>query len=160
MGTNCLIWCGVVLLLADEQRSSFMTNGHLSHVGGTSVLRTRLVCISYSAWYTCCIPILWEFRFPHLAVCLLSGTRLSSVTGSLRLLCPNSLGVLIPILSRRIMWSNFECILHNECDFKTIPKHILQCMFAFSIFYLQYTDGCIWSLIIDHMHPSVYCRKG
>ena len=33
MGTNCLIWCGVVLLVAYDQRSSFMTNGHLLPVG-------------------------------------------------------------------------------------------------------------------------------
>ena len=33
MGTNCLIWCGVVLLVADDQQSSFMTNGHLPPVG-------------------------------------------------------------------------------------------------------------------------------
>ena len=33
MGTNCLIWCGVVLLVADDQRSYFMTNGHLPPVG-------------------------------------------------------------------------------------------------------------------------------
>ena len=49
----------------------------------------------------------------------------------------------------RIMWSNFECILHNACAFKKIPKHILQCMFYFYIFSLQYTDRCIWSIIND-----------
>ena len=46
MGTNCLIQCGVVLLVADDQQSSFMTNGHLQPAGvrlsfvyGLSVLR-------------------------------------------------------------------------------------------------------------------------
>ena len=34
MGTSCLIWFGVVLLLDDDQRSSLMTNGHLLPVGG------------------------------------------------------------------------------------------------------------------------------
>ena len=33
MGTNCLIWCGIVLLVDDDQRSSFMTNGYLPPVG-------------------------------------------------------------------------------------------------------------------------------
>ena len=37
----------------------------------------------------------------------------------------------------------FECILHIACAFKKIPKHIIQCLFAFSIFSLQYTYGCI-----------------
>ena len=99
MGTNCLIWCGVVLLVADDQRSSFMTNGHLLHVGGTSVLRPRLVCPLYAARYARCISILWEFRFPHLAVYLLRETCLTVVRGSLRPLYLNSLGVLLTILS-------------------------------------------------------------
>ena len=33
MGTNCLFQCGVVLLVANDQRSYFMTNGHLPPVG-------------------------------------------------------------------------------------------------------------------------------
>ena len=33
MGTICLIRCGVVMLVADDQWSSFMTNGHLPPVG-------------------------------------------------------------------------------------------------------------------------------
>ena len=47
-----------------------------------------------------------------------------------------------------IMWSHFECILHNLCDFKHTLKHILQCIFAFSVCFIQYTDGCIWYIII------------
>ena len=105
MGTNCLIWCGVVLLVAYDQRSSFMTKGHLSPVGvrlsfvrGSSVLRPRLLCPSSAASYAPCILILWEFRFPHLAFWLLQGNRLSIFHGSLRPLYLNSLGVLLPIL--------------------------------------------------------------
>ena len=104
MATNCLIRCSVVLLVADDQRSFFMTNGHLPPVGGVSVLRLWLVCPSSVARYARYIPILWEFRFPHLAVCLLQGIRLSVVCGSLRPLYLNSLVVLLPILSRGIMW--------------------------------------------------------
>ena len=33
MGTNFLLWCGIVLLVDDDQRSSFMTKGHLLPVG-------------------------------------------------------------------------------------------------------------------------------
>ena len=58
MGTNCLIRCGVVLLVADDQRSSFMTNGHmppmgvrLSFVRVSSVLRPRLAMLDVS-WYS------------------------------------------------------------------------------------------------------------
>ena len=47
MGTSCLIRCGVVLLLADDQRSYFMTNGHLpplgEHVCPSSTARLSLV---------------------------------------------------------------------------------------------------------------------
>ena len=57
MGTNCLIRCGVVLLVADEQRSYFMTNGHLPPVGvrlsfvrGLSVLRPWLATLSVSRY--------------------------------------------------------------------------------------------------------------
>ena len=99
MGTNCLIRCGVVLLVDDDQQSSFMTNGHLPPVGGVSVLCPWLVCPLSAARYARCIPILWEFRFPHLEVCLLQGTCLSVFRGLLRPLYLNSLGVLIPILS-------------------------------------------------------------
>ena len=49
----------------------------------------------------------------------------------------------------RIMCNNFEFVLHNACAFKEMPKHFLQCIFAFSIFSLHYTDGCIWSIIND-----------
>ena len=66
MGTSCLIRCGVVLLLDDEQRPSLITNGHLLPVGG------------------------------H--VCPSSAARLSFVCGSLRLLYPDTLGVLLPTL--------------------------------------------------------------
>ena len=76
--------------------------------GGTSVLRPRLVCPLSAACYACCIPILREFRFPHLAVCLLWGNRLSVVRGLLRPLCLNSLGVLLTILSTIIMTSYYR----------------------------------------------------
>ena len=110
MGTNCLILCGVVLLVADDQRSYFMTNVNLPHVGGTSVLRPRLVFPLSAACYACCIPILREFRFPHLAVCLLrGGTRLSVVRGLLRSLYLNMLGVPIPILIRGNPLQNPSC---------------------------------------------------
>ena len=66
MVTNCLIQYGDVLLVADDQRSYFMTNGHLPPVGGVSVL--------------------------------FSVACLSSVRDSLRLLYPNTLGVLFPPL--------------------------------------------------------------
>ena len=101
MGTNCLIRCGVVLLVADDQRSSFMTNGHLPPVGvrlsfvrGMSVLRPWLATLAVSDTL--------GVTFPHSAVCLLRGTRLSVVRGFLRPLCLNSLGVLLPILSNHI----------------------------------------------------------
>ena len=110
MGTNCLINFGVVLLVADDQWSSFMTNGHLPPVGvrlsfvrGSSVLRPWLVCPLYVTRYTRCILILWEFRFPHLAVCLLRGTRLSVVHSLLRPMYLNSLVVMLPILSTVIV---------------------------------------------------------
>ena len=55
MGTNCFIRCGVVLLVADYQRSYFMTNSHLPPVGvrlsfvrGLSVLRLRLATLAVS----------------------------------------------------------------------------------------------------------------
>ena len=112
MGTNCLIWCGVVLLVADEQRSYFMTNGNLPPVGvrlsfvrGLSFLRPMLVCPLSVTRYARCIPILCDFCFPHLAVCLLRGTHLSVVRGLLCPLCLNSLGLLLPILSN----SNYDC---------------------------------------------------
>ena len=57
MGTNCLIRCGVVLLVADDQRSSFMTKGHLPRVGvrlsfvhGSSVLRPQLATLAVSRY--------------------------------------------------------------------------------------------------------------
>ena len=93
MGTNCLIWCGVVLLVADDQRSYFMTNGHLPPVGGTSVLLPRLSTLAVSRYsrssvsptwqsasygglvflssvvrYARCISIVWEPWFPYLAL--------------------------------------------------------------------------------------------
>ena len=93
MGTSCLIRCGVVLLLADDQRSSFMTNGHLSYMGGSSILRPRLATLAvsrysgryvYHTWrstsygglvcplsevhYARCVSIVWEPRFPYLAL--------------------------------------------------------------------------------------------
>ena len=111
MGTNFLIQCGVVMLVADDQRSFFMTNGHLPHVGGTSVLRPRLVCPLSAACYARCIPILREFRFPHLAVCLLRGTRLSVVRGLLHSLYLNILGFPIPILSWGNTLQNSSCYL-------------------------------------------------
>ena len=73
MGTYCLTRYGVVLSVADDRRSSFMTNGHLPPVGGASVLPQRLVCPSSAARYSRRIPILREFHFPHLTVCLLQG---------------------------------------------------------------------------------------
>ena len=91
MGTNCLIRGGVVLLVADDQRSSFMNNGHLLHMG----VRLSFVCGSLHSLY----PYTLGVPFPHSAVCLLRGTRLSVVRGFLRLLCLNILGVLLPILS-------------------------------------------------------------
>ena len=55
MGTSCLIRCVVVLLLADDQRSSFMTNGHLPPVGGhvcpSSAARLSFVCGSLRSLY-------------------------------------------------------------------------------------------------------------
>ena len=86
----------------DDQRSSFMTNRHLPPVGGTSFLCPWFVCLLSAARYARCILILWEFRFPHLGVCLLWGTVLSVVRGLLRLLYLNSLGVPIPIPSSDI----------------------------------------------------------
>ena len=57
MVTNCLIHCGVVLLVADDQRSYFMTNGHLPPVGvrlsfvrGMSVLRPWLGTLAVSRY--------------------------------------------------------------------------------------------------------------
>ena len=57
MGTHCLIRCGVVLLVADDQRSSFMTNGHLPPVGVRlsfvhvmSVLRPWLATLAVSRY--------------------------------------------------------------------------------------------------------------
>ena len=75
-----------------------MTNGHLLWLTVIYHL-CRCVCPSSAARYDRCIPILWEFHFPHLAVCLLRGTRLSVVRGSLCLLYLNILVVLLPILS-------------------------------------------------------------
>ena len=80
-----------MLLVADDP--AFAT------CGGVSVLHPWHVCPLSVAFHTHCIPILWEFRLPHLAVCLLRGTRLSVVRGFLRPLYLNSLGVLLPILS-------------------------------------------------------------
>ena len=43
----------------------------------------------------------------------------------------------------RIMCSNFEYKLHSAIAFKEFTNHIIQCIFAYSIFSLQYTDGYI-----------------
>ena len=48
MGTNCLIRCCRVLLVTDDQRSSFMTNGHLPPVG----VRLSFVRDSLCSLYT------------------------------------------------------------------------------------------------------------
>ena len=67
MGTNWLIWCGVVLLVADDQRSSFMTNVHLPPVGvllsfvcGLSVLRPRLATLDVSRYYGSSVYPTWR----------------------------------------------------------------------------------------------------
>ena len=98
MGTNCLIRCGVVLLVADDQRSYFMTNGNLPPVG----VRLSFVRGLLRSLYPDTLGVL----FPHLAVCLLRGTRLSVVHGLLRPLYLNSLGVLLPILNN-IIYTEF-----------------------------------------------------
>ena len=49
----------------------------------------------------------------------------------------------------RNIFSNFECKLHNVLAIKEFPKHILQCRFDFSISFLQYIYGWIWSIIND-----------
>ena len=60
-----------------------------------------------------------------------------------------------------IMCSNFECKLHNAIAIKEVPNHILQCSFYFSIFFLQYIDGCIWSIINDctTSFTLIFCWK-
>ena len=67
MGTNCLIRCGVVLLVADDQRSYFMTNGHLSPMGvrlsfvrGSSVLRPQLAALSISQYSGSSVSPTWR----------------------------------------------------------------------------------------------------
>ena len=67
MGTNCLIRCGVVLLVADDQRSSFMTNGHLPPVGvrlsfvhGSSVLHPRLATLAVSRYSGSSVSHTWR----------------------------------------------------------------------------------------------------
>ena len=99
MGTNFLIRCDFVLLVADEQRSSFMTNGHLPPVGvrlsfvrGMSVLRPWLATLAVSQYSGSSVS-------PTRRSASLQGTRLSVVRSLLRPLCLNSLGVLFPILS-------------------------------------------------------------
>ena len=114
MVTNFLIRCGVVLLVADDQRSSFMTNIHLRPVGVCLSFVRRLVYPSSAAHYARCIPILWEFCFLHLAVCLLLGTCLSVVCGSLLPLYLNSLGFLIPILSNTTTNTYFVSVDNNS----------------------------------------------
>ena len=100
MGTNFLIRCDFVLLVADEQRSYFMTNGHLPPVGvrlsfvrGMSVLRPWLATLAVSRYSGIFVSPTWRSAY-------LRGTRLSVVRVLLRPLCLNGLGVLLPILSR------------------------------------------------------------
>ena len=114
MGTNCLIWCGVVLLVADDQHSSFMTNGHLPPVGarlsfvcGSSFLRMRLAKLAVSRYSGNSISPTWLSAS-------YGGTRLSVLLGSLRFLYLNSLGVPIPILSNQ----------RNEYDWCVMNKII------------------------------------
>ena len=99
MGTNFLIRCGVVLLVADDQQSYFMTNGHLppvwvrlSFVRGLSVLHPRLATLTVSRYSGSSVSPTWRFAS-------YGETHLSVVRGLLRSLYLNSLGVLIPILS-------------------------------------------------------------
>ena len=99
MGTNCLIRCGVVQLVADDQRSYFMTNGHLPPVGvrmslvrDSSVLRPRLATLAVSQYSGSSVSPTWRSAS-------YGGTRISIVGGSLRPLYLNSFGVLLPILS-------------------------------------------------------------
>ena len=67
MGTNCLIRCGVVLLVADEQRSYFMTNGHLPPVGvrlsfvrGLSIFRPWLATLAVSQYSGSSVSPTWR----------------------------------------------------------------------------------------------------
>ena len=115
-----------MLILSDEQRSSLMTNGHLPPVGNTSVLHPRLVypcSVARNAGY---IPILWEFRFLHLAVCLLRGIRLSFLQGSLSSLYLNSLGFPIPILSKAP-----KCSLQLFLQSRDLPVMIVCGIYVF-----------------------------
>ena len=57
MSTNCLIRCGLVLLVADDQRSSFMTTSllppvgvRLSFVRGMSVFHPWLATLTVSRY--------------------------------------------------------------------------------------------------------------
>ena len=50
----------------------------------------------------------------------------------------------------KIIFSNFEIIIHNASVIKDIPKHILQCRFTVFIFSLLYIYECIWSIINDY----------
>ena len=103
MGTNCIIWCGVVLLVADYQWSSFMTNVHLPSMGvrlsflrGMSVLCPWLATLAVSRYSGSSVSPLGGL--PP------TGARLSVVRGLLRPLCLNSLGVLLPILITPLKW--------------------------------------------------------
>ena len=67
MGNNCLIRFCVVLLVADDQRSYFMTNGHLppgggrlSFVCGSSVLRPRLATLAVSRYSGSSVSPTWR----------------------------------------------------------------------------------------------------
>ena len=145
MGDSCLIGCGVVLLLADDQRSSLMTNSHLPPVGGSSALRPKLFCPFSAARSACCILILWEFRFSHLEICLLRETCLSFVWGSLSLLYLNSLVVLIPILSSGIFLHPLVPYWKRGSDVIWGTDSPLQTM---SLELLSYTSGqvILWLL--------------
>ena len=67
MGTNCLIRCRVVLLMADDQQSYFMTNGHLPPVGvhlsfvrGLSVLCPCLATLAVSRYSGSSVSPTWQ----------------------------------------------------------------------------------------------------
>ena len=106
MGTNCLIWCGVVLLVADDQRSFFMTNGHLPPVGHVCPLSTDRLSLVHGS-LRLLYPDTMGVLFPPLGGLLpMGGTRLSVIRGLLHSLYLNSLGVFITILSNTFgVWS-------------------------------------------------------
>ena len=134
-----------------------MTDGHLlwptviCHLWGC-------VCPSSAAHYSRYIPILQEFRFPRLAVCLLRGTGLSVVRGLPRSLYLNSLGFLLPVLSichiRGDKWSPSQSNFFCWGSISVILAFFYHYLYIFYRFFIVIDQNWKYELLCWYVHNT------